>query len=263
MQLSFVMSGPRRPSPRRSVASKVPPSTSDQQRVASATTGGEIVELSSLPLADQNRLPLDAQRVDRVSVRADLGFARPRVARARGSVPAAHRDRPRDDRQSYQSVANAVQSLVTTSTLASAGRERGAARSGPGRGAESGPWHGARSEAIQGPAASAHSQGEPAQQRYLLSVQRALDAIDLNSLYPDWAKLQGRGGLVILRLSIAGSGPPSACAIQRASGIDEFDRRVRDAVCSLSLPVPPPSLGASFPLSLRFDAINPAVGVPR
>ena len=198
----------------------------------------------------------------RYTRRARVVLARPAVRRARAAVPSNRRGRPNDTQDSSQEVASAVSSLIHASTAGGRRRE-------PGPGGEKGPASPA-SGGRAGPGSKAQAAGRGGSpdsgidsrvSGYWLGIRRQLRP-HWRDAFPQWAILEGRGGMAVVSLRISKSGAVDRVRIARRSGIPEYDRNVLAAVQRAAPFGPlPAALGAGpVTITITFDSRNPAVG---
>lgn len=189
--------------------------------------------------------------------RAAVKRSRPDVQQARPAVPAFRRDRPHDTVDSSHAVAQRIASFIASST---AGGE-----AGEGYGGHAGPAEGVGQGAQQWGSRSRHSgvnQGDgvgvdPAVSAYLGYVRQSLRRLIAPS-FPRTAKAQGRSGMAIVGFVIAAQGDLTQIELKRPSGIADYDGNLLRALHGTRLR-PPPDGMAPVSLSMRFDAVNPAV----
>ncbi len=79
---------------------------------------------------------------------------------------------------------------------------------------------------------------------------------------PKWARVEGRGGLAVIGVTISSDGAVHDLRVVRGSGIPEFDRKVTRALEQASPygPLPRAVRRTGLTLHIAFDAMNPAVG---
>lgn len=193
---------------------------------------------------------------------AEVALARPMVAQGTPSVPAEQEGKPKDNTDSEQEVALALQSIVHAST---AGGSPGVGSGGQtglgptGSGGERGA--GSVSEANGAGQGSGTDVNALDRRRtdYLRRVKARIHPLWANA-FPKWAKEEGRGGTVIISFVIGASGQVAGARVTRPSGIAEFDENCRQAVLRAAPFDPlPPELGAQLSWAMPFDAKNPAV----
>jgi TonB family protein len=157
-------------------------------------------------------------------------------------------------------VALRVASLLQASTLGGEANEGVGGELGPG---QAGSGLGARSGAQARPEGSGTGLGEPTADPALDPFYRGLRARVEHALadtFPQWAKLEGRGGLVVFEFTLDGAGRIGNVSLVRPSGIAEFDRNVVLAVRQLPAFGRIPAALASRAIRFTFDEQNPAVG---
>jgi TonB family protein len=192
---------------------------------------------------------------------ASVLTARPLVSGARAAVPASERARTNDTRDSSQEVAARVASLIHAST---AGGRPG---SGPG-GSLGGPSPGSSGFASSGSRSAANGVGPGARRddtpdpRLMEYFRRLQGRVDWLQAFPDWAKEEGRGGLAIIGVSVLPDGRLAGVRVVRPSGVREYDQNLIAAVRRAAPfePVPTAFNASVVTATLRFDAVNPAVG---
>jgi TonB family protein len=185
-----------------------------------------------------------------------IALARPSAERAQDATLASTRDSVKDTVDSDQQIATRVASLIDAS---SAGGPQG-----PGVGGEpaaravgSGGQQGAGSRS-RASGTGGGGQGS----RLAHYARRILDSVKWHDAFPNWAIAAGRGGVAIVGMTLRADGSVSDLRLLRGSGVAEFDRNLLRAVARAAPFDPIPSaLGRrSLPLSLSFDATNPAIG---
>jgi TonB family protein len=223
----------------------------------------------SAPLGSEEpgAVTVPARGVDRGSRRDDyrrsaaVALARPSIRQGRASVATTNRGRPNDTVDSRQEVASAVQSLITAS---SAGGPLG---KGPGGtvgegepGAEGTVGPGMRSSP-SGDGGIGESAAPLGIESYVSRVTRKVYPY-WEDAFPLWARLEGRGAVAIIGVTILADGTIRDVHVVRPSGIPEFDRNVEHALEAASPygPLPPRIRDAGLTLHIAFDAMNPAVG---
>jgi TonB family protein len=180
------------------------------------------------------------------------------------AVPADARLRPTDDVDSNQEVATTVRSLVMASTP---GGAAGVGQGGAGGGGEAG------SGGSDGAGSHAKPLGigegdvfdywtrDPRLLPYFRQIHAKIDPLWADA-FPKSALLDLKQGMVILEFTVQADGHATvAWPPLRASGVDEFDRNVADAIRRASpLPPIPASLGVHI-LRIRapFVVNNPVV----
>ncbi|MFZ5889813.1 MAG: energy transducer TonB family protein [Myxococcota bacterium] len=271
MELDFVASGRGRLALRRPLAEAAPgvgALSANSPHAVGATLGARAGEGSDGPrgastLGDAASVSAGApvvglQGAPRLS--APILMARPSVPSSRAAVPAAERQRPSDTQESDQRVALRVASLLQASTLGGEATDGIGGEPGPGEaGAALGNANGSRAQA----AGSGSGLGEPTADPGLDPFYRGLRARvehALEDTFPHWAKLEGRGGLVVFEFTLDGAGRIANVAVVRPSGIAEFDRNVVVAVRQLPAFGRVPAALASRAIRFTFDERNPAVG---
>ena len=196
---------------------------------------------------------------------ASITHARPSVVLAAISVPAARHGRTRDDIDSDQEVATAVQSIVHASTAAGAiGAEGSGGVAGggdPGAGGAVGAGSTARPI---GPGDAEWwdlNTSDPRFLPYFRRIHQKLDPLWAHA-FPLEAALQLRQGTVIFAVTIAADGEVSvAWPPERPSGIPEFDHNCFEAIKRAAPFDPIPAALGLRELHVRmpFDARNPIV----
>jgi len=80
--------------------------------------------------------------------------------------------------------------------------------------------------------------------------------------FPTWAKIEGRGGVAVIGVTIVADGSIRDVHVVRPSGYPEFDRNVERALALASPygPLPDRMREKGLLLHIAFDAMNPAVG---
>ncbi len=203
-----------------------------------------IAERSGLaPQREQRRMP--------------VRHSRPDVQQARPAVPALRRGRPNDNVDSTHAVAQRIASFIATSTAGG--------QAGKGYGGQAGPVDGVGQGAAHWGSRSRHSgvgQGDgvgvdPAVSAYLGYVRQSLRRL-IGPAFPAIAKAQGRSGMAIVGFVIAEQGEVTQIRLKRPSGIADYDGNLLQALSQTRLR-PPPEGMAPVSLSMRFDAVNPAV----
>jgi TonB family protein len=195
---------------------------------------------------------------------AAVASARPDVTLGAVSVPALAHERPRDDVDSEQEVANAVRNLVHAS---SAGGLAGDAHGGSGGGGD--PGAGGTTGAGSHPRPLGEGEGDwfdlnSSDNRlvpYFRRIHAKVDPLWADA-FPKSAMLELKQGTVIIEFTIAPDGtaqvtwPPV-----RPSGIDEFDRNCANALRRASPFDPIPRELGKSQLRVRapFVASNPIV----
>lgn len=271
MELSFVASGKgrlalRRPvselSPSAGALSPNPPQAVGASAGAASEGGSEGLpgaRVVGQPAHITAGAPGQPSR-GRPRLSAPILLARPSVPAARAAVPAEQRARPNDTTESDQRVALRVASLLQASTLGGDAMEGVGGEPGPGAaGSGEGQLGGARAQA----AGSGNGLGEPTSDPALdpfyrglrVRVERALE-----DTFPHWAKLEGRGGLVVFEFTLDNAGRIASVSVVRPSGIAEFDRNVVLAVRQLPAFGRIPAGLAARAIRFTFDEQNPAVG---
>lgn len=194
---------------------------------------------------------------------ARVMLARPMVPAARAAVPSLNKDRPNDDADSSQDVANAVSALIHASTAGGRAGAGAGGESGPGRPASGGlSGSGSRSAPSgTGPGALLDVGADSGVIGYFRGVERKVEPF-WRKAFPDWAIADGRSGLVTVTLVIQRDGSLASVAVHRSSGIDEFDRNVVVALRRAAPfgPLPAKLLPGPQVMRMTFDATNPAVG---
>lgn len=211
--------------------------------------------------------PVAALGVDRGTQREDfrrsaaVALARPPVKKGRASIPTTDHGRPDDTVDSTDEVAARVQSLITASTGGGPlGQGPGGSRGpiDPGRDGDVGPG-------MRAPAAGDGEFGENAAQlgieNYAAGVTRKVYPYWENA-FPVWARIEGRGGVAVIGVTIVADGSVHDIHIVRPSGVPEFDRNVARALEEASPygPLPERLRDSGLLLHIAFDAMNPAVG---
>ncbi|MGC4089559.1 MAG: TonB family protein [Polyangiaceae bacterium] len=219
--------------------------------VRGAATSGE-------PRAPSAGAPTRSRGEPKLS--APIVLARPSVPASRAAVPAAERDRPNDTRESDQRVALRVASLLQASTLGGdaaqgIGGEPGPSEAGSGQGMAAG----ARAQAAGTGTGLGEPSADPALDPFYRGLRARLERA-LEDTFPQWAALEGRGGLVVFEFALDDSGRVTRVALVRSSGIGEFDRNVVAAARQVGgfAHVPPVLSGRT--IRFTYDERNPAVG---
>lgn len=194
---------------------------------------------------------------------ADSAFARPWITEGRPAVPADVMDRTRDTVDSTQEVATVDQALLLASTP-------GGAR-GVGIGGQQGPLPPAAGGQVgvgtttlvlgQGTGQLVDLDGnDPRLSDYRRRIMAKIHPL-WRDAFPKQAALDGRQGRVIVSLSIAPDGSLTSLAINRPSGVPEFDENVKRAVQKAAPfpPIPPELSPRSMRWAISFDARNPVV----
>ena len=271
MELDFVASGKGALALRRPISSVDPSAgaiSPNQPHTVGATLGSASGEGSDGPpgartLGQAPQVAAGAPGQPsrgRAHLSAPIILARPSVPATRAAVPAPQRDRPSDTTDSDQRVALRVASLLQASTLGGDANEGLGGEPGPGvAGSGDGNANGSRAQA----AGSGNGLGEPSADPGLDPFYRGLRARverALEDTFPQWAKLEGRGGLVVFEFTLDGAGRIANVAVVRPSGIAEFDRNVVLAVRQLPAFGRVPAVLASRAIRFTFDEQNPAVG---
>jgi TonB family protein len=197
----------------------------------------------------------------RIHVSATITPTRPLVASGQRAVPTTRRGPTLDTVNSTQQVSSLVQALVHASTAGG--------RPGPESGGQNGPttpgsggWSGPGSIASPTGNGTGDELGQDPQAfAYFASLRRKVDRIPRDA-FPTWAIARGLGGLTTVGLVLLRDGRVAEVRVLRPSGIDEYDRKVVEAVKRAAPYGPVPSVLAAKPLVIRltFDATNPAVG---
>ncbi len=80
--------------------------------------------------------------------------------------------------------------------------------------------------------------------------------------FPIWARVEGRGGVAVIGVTLSPDGSVHDLRVVRGSGIPEFDRNVARALSDASPygPLPRALRRSGLTLNIAFDAMNPAVG---
>ncbi|HVU04711.1 MAG TPA: TonB family protein [Polyangiaceae bacterium] len=191
---------------------------------------------------------------------AAVALARPSVKQARASVSTTAKGRPNDDTDSSEEVALAVRSLITAST---AGGPKGI-----GVGGAEGP-RGAGEGGIDGTGSRARPSGEGGRDgAELLGIESYAAALTRKvypyweDAFPIWARIEGRGGVAVIGVTLGDGGTIRELHVVRGSGIPEFDEKVAVALAKASPygPLPRALRGSGLELHIAFDAMNPAVG---
>jgi TonB family protein len=195
---------------------------------------------------------------------APVGTVRPAVATGPVAIPANTRARPRDDVESEQEVATAVQALVHASTaggLPGEG-EGGSAGSGEaGAGAMSGAGSHARPLGLGEGDIYDYWTTDPRLLPYFRQIHAKIDPLWADA-FPKAALLELKQGTVIIELTILADGqvavswPPL-----RPSGVEEFDKNCAEAIRRAApFPPIPRELGARrLRIRAPFVANNPIV----
>ncbi len=278
-ELTFLASGVGdRPERRR--PSEVDPSRGAREAFAPSVQGGNLGTPEPLG-EDARRAERGGERLGSSAASPGIGVrdgrpgldhrasaavmrARPDVALAPVSVPAIVRDRPNDNVDSDQDVANAVRSLVHASTAGGVpGEGIGGSGGGgdPGAGGAAGP--GSRSIPLgegDGDWFDLNT-NDPRLVTYFRRIHAKVDPLWADA-FPKSALLELKQGTVILEFTIQADGtakvfwPPV-----RPSGIDEFDRNCADAIRKASPFDPIPRELGRVTLHVRapFVASNPIV----
>jgi TonB family protein len=281
MELSFLASGTGTRNERRPI-SRDDPSRGGAVHVAPAVLGatpgaqadaegateprrevgseheGSLASASGIGVHD-GRLGLDHR------ASAQVTRARPSVVLAAISVPAARHGRTRDDIDSDQEVATAVQSIVHASTAAGVLGDEGSGGVAGGGDPGAGGMAGAGSTARPiGPGDAEWwdlNTTDPRFLPYFRRIHQKLDPLWAHA-FPLEAAAQLRQGTVIFAVTIAPDGGVSvAWPPERPSGIPEFDHNCFEAIKRAAPFDPIPSALGLRELHVRmpFDARNPIV----
>jgi TonB family protein len=195
---------------------------------------------------------------------AAVASARPLVTQAPVSVPANDHARPLDDVDSEQEVATTVASLVHAST---AGGLRGEGRGGtagegdPGAGGTSGAGSHARPLGSGDGDVFDINTDDPRLVPYFRQIWAKVQPLWANA-FPKSAIMDLKEGLAILVFTVSSDGSVTvAWPPARASGIDEFDRNVANAIRRAAPFAPIPKELGRTTLRIRapFHASNPIV----
>ncbi|WP_394848765.1 energy transducer TonB [Pendulispora brunnea] len=196
-------------------------------------------------------------------ISAHVALGRPSVTLGPVTIPATEHSRERDDVDSDQSVARAVQSIVHASTAGGLTGEGNGGTSGggaPGAGAPTGIGSHARPLGIGEGDYFDLETSDPRLMPYFRRLRAKLDPLWANA-FPRSALLELKQGMVIFEFVIERDGtarvtwPPI-----RPSGIDEFDRNVAAAIRKASPFEPlPRELGTRLRVRAPFSANNPIV----
>jgi TonB family protein len=195
---------------------------------------------------------------------AAVAQARPDVTLGTPSVPALDRDRPRDDIDSEQEVANAVRNLVHGSTAGGfLGDGHGGSAGGgdPGAGGVSGPGSHPRPLGEGDADWFDLNSTDPRLLPYFRRIHAKVDPLWADA-FPKSAMLELKQGTVILEVTIAPDGSAQvAWPPVRPSGIDEFDRNCASALRRASPfdPIPRELGRTSLRIRAPFVASNPIV----
>jgi TonB family protein len=185
--------------------------------------------------------------------------AAPALETARLAFPSEQRGPPADDRDSPLGAAAERAALLLAST---AGGARGAGLGGQPAAAADLGWGGAeRSGSRAAPRGDGRGPHTVAlSDQYFFSLRRQLRPY-WSDAFPAWASARGLAGLAIVGWKIHQDGSVSDVKLIRSSGIREFDENVMNAVLRAAPFSPlPAAWGSSLPVSMTFDALNPAVG---
>lgn len=277
MELSFLASGAgdvparRTPSPER-------PSRGALRAPSAATRGGFVGAASEDPDAlgarpgaravgaarDAPGVGLLASAPGEVHhAAAPVVRARPLVAEARPTVPAAVAGRTSDTVDADQEVATAVASLVTASHQGGRGREGRGGDVAPGAPAAGGGAGASRSTPLGEGVGDVFDLGsdDPRVVAYFRGIHAKIHPL-WRDAFPKSAMAELKQGVVILEFELDAQGrarvlwPPV-----RPSGVEAFDRACADAVRKASPFGPlPPALGrTALRVRAPFDARNPIV----
>jgi TonB family protein len=197
-------------------------------------------------------------------VSAPVASARPAVAPGPVAMPANARARPRDNVESEQEVATAIQALVHASTAGGVPGEGegGSAGSGEaGAGAMSGAGSRARPLGLGEGDVYDYWTTDPRLLPYFRQIHAKIDPLWADA-FPKSALFELKQGTVIIELTILADGqvavswPPV-----RPSGVEEFDRNCAEAIRRAApFPPIPRELGARrLRIRAPFVANNPIV----
>jgi TonB family protein len=193
-----------------------------------------------------------------------MATARPSLKEGPVATQAWEKARPKDNVDTEQAVAEAVQSLVHASTLGAQRLAEGEGGEGAGTTAGAGGLtEGSKAQRL-GIASRETIDFGTTDPRYLTYFRKLHARIDplWQEAFPKAALVEGKQGTVILEFVVKNTGalevvwPPL-----RPSGIDEFDRRCAEALRRAGPVDPiPPSLGTqALRIRAPFVAKNPAV----
>jgi TonB family protein len=285
MELTFLAEGPRIRTDRRErrLASDRDPSSGARSFGAPRRAGGALGGAALPPgLGEQPRLvggPVEGSERAQVGqgVRdgapgqdhrdaARVGLARPMVNEGTPSVPGNLPGKPTDNVDAEQQVAAAMQSILHASTAGGAPGAGTGGKDGPGAAGQGGK---------DGPGATAQAQGtgqgtgvdiDPRDRRRSEYLRQILARLGPHTgerqLMPQWARLDGAQGIVVVTVTIRADGGLAAAQITRSSGIPELDENFRRAVLKVApFPPLPAELGPierwSIPLDMRHPAVRP------
>lgn len=194
-------------------------------------------------------------------IAARVATARPDLPQAAVSVPAATRDKVRDDVDSRQAVASAVEAIVHASYAGgAAGTGAGGSQGGgaPGAGGTSGagshprPLGAGTSDWLE------FDTTDPVLAGYFRRLKAKMTPA-LARAFPKQAALDLKQGFVILELNIAHDGAIEAKLV-RPSGIEEYDRNCITALRAITPePIPAASPQPTLKVRGRFEASNPII----
>jgi len=194
---------------------------------------------------------------------APIASARPAVVFGPVAVPALDRALPKDDVDSQQEVATAVESLVHASSAGGAAGDGTGGSEGGGEAASGGTaGSGSRATPLGAGAGDIFDYwtSDPRLVPYFRRVHAKIDPLWADA-FPRSALLDLKQGTVILDFTVYADGhavvawPPV-----RPSGIDEFDRNCAEAIRRAApFPPIPPALGATLHIRAPFVANNPIV----
>ncbi|NRA35611.1 MAG: TonB C-terminal domain-containing protein [Polyangiaceae bacterium] len=274
MQLSLLASGEwereqrRRPS-RADGASGLPSGGVPTRAGTRGLTGPNIASAELEPVGQRQEVrPRGVQqqrRYDGQRRSARVMLARPQVKRARASIPSETRGRPRDTVDSRQEVANAIESLVLSSSSGGTGRDgRGAiATPGAGNGKQSdNAAHASPSGTGAGPIRD--DGADDRRVAYFRNLVHNFEPL-WRDAFPTDAIAEGVSGLCIISVRILSDGSLAEARVRRASGVPLFDSRLLAALRGASpFPPLPAVLGvSSLRAQIGFDALNAAVPLRR
>jgi TonB family protein len=273
MELTFVATGPGRRMERRPVASADP---------SRGSVGAVPLAAGSRPVPPESEDSLLSTQAPRLAVgavetraagvpdgvrpaahrrSAAIAVARPALRQGRASISTVTKGRPADTVDSSLAVASLVQSLITAS---SAGGPRGEGPGGaegggaPGAGGPSGLGVQSRASGEGGADDGAETSGVHG---YAQSVTRKVYPY-WEDAFPTWARVEGRGGVAVIGVTLDRDGRIRDLRVVRQSGFPEFDANVARALEQASpygrLPRAVEATGLT--LHIAFDAMNPAVG---
>ncbi len=269
MELSFVVTGKgreteRRPNaevdPSRGALTSRPSQTEGQTRPAENNEGE-----GALADPGGRAAPGVGTRTGREGAAHRIGalvtVARPDLPMAKPTIPAAERGKVRDDVDSRQAVASAVDAIVHSSyTGGESGAGRGGSQGGGAPGAGGAAGAGSHPRPLGAGAGDwvDFDTSDPALAGYFRRLKAKMKPA-LADAFPKQAALDLKQGFVIVEMVIARSGAIEAKLV-RPSGVEEYDRNCLVALRGLP-PEPLPSSVAQPSLRVRgrFEAANPVI----